>query len=362
MIFGTTEAEAAVMSSHDVVVKCEAWVADRVVERDLPLTACGVGVDSSRFVRRQARMTFREPYSGSQSALAKVLARPGCELRVWRGVRLGASKFWWPIHWGMAYAPEVNAATGTLTLDSPDRGIRIARNRFRSPRASRAGFTVAEQIQLLLGESVYRAGFEDLSGDNTAVPNVTWERDRAETITSLARSIGCEFFMSPNGPGVLRPIPRLMQRAPYTFRAGVTLESLNTVTDWSSVFNIIEVESARTDLPPLRGTWEDDDPTSPTYTGLAGMGPNPGFYASPLFTTAGQCANAARAIGARQQGARVSVDFTSLVHPGLEAGDRSDIAATSGTHRLVLDSFELDAFAPTMSGSGRTKIAVEELS
>lgn len=365
MIFGTAAAERAILSSHEVAVRCEAWRGGRPVGKDLPLLSdAKVSVDSSRFVRRQASLSFQEPYSGARGALGSLLALPGMELRVWRGVRLGQQVFWWPVHWGMVREPNVDDRTRTIAIQSPDRAQRVADNRFTSPRPSRVGFTVAQQIRELVQESIYRVRFVDASGDSTAVPAVTWERDRSQAISDLARSIGCETFHAPDGTWVLRRVSRLRQPASWTVRHGVNLASLSTVTDWSAVHNIVIALGERTDLPPLRGEARDDDPMSPTYVGLAGMGPNPAWLPdsmTSLFTTNAQCVTAAQAALARAVGARTSVDFDGLVHPGLEAGDRIDVRAKSDVHRLVLDSFDLSPFGPLLTGGGRTKVDVEEL-
>lgn len=356
MIFGSAAAEQAIASSHTALVKAEAWAAGRKVD-DLPIVkGSRISVDASRFVRRQGSLVFQEQYSGARSALAALLSRPGMEVRCWRGVQLGEGSYFWPVHWGMVSEPSVEERTRTISISSPDRAQRIVDNRFLSPRSSRAGFTVAQQIQQLIGESIYRVGFEDQSGDATAVPPMVWERDRAAAITDMARSIGCEFFMSPAGQGVLRPIPKLTSVPSWSVRSGVNLTSQSATTDWSEVYNIIVAESARSDLPPMRGVAQDNDPASPTYVGITGRGPNPGWWSSSMLTSAAQCLVAAEGILARTKGARTSVQFEGLVHPGIEASDRIDVQRD----RLVLDNFEIDLFGATLGGNGRTKVDVVE--
>lgn len=358
MIFGSAAAEQALTSSHTALVKAEAWAAGRKVD-DLPMVkGSRIGVDASRFVRRQGTLVFQEQYSGTRSALASLLNRPGMEVRVWRGVQLGVGSYFWPVHWGVVSAPSADDKTRTISIASPDRAQRVADSRFLSPRASRAGFTIAQQIQQLVGECIYRVGFSDESQDATAVPPTVWERDRAGAITDMARSIGCEFFMSPAGHAVLRRIPLLTKAPSWAVRSGVNLTSRTSTTDWSEVYNIIIAESSRSDLPPLRGMAQDNDPTSPTYIGITGRGPNPGWWSSAMLTTAGQCTVAAEGILARTKGARTSVQFNGLVHPGIEASDRVDVQR----NRIVLDDFEIDPFAATLGGKGRSKVDVEGVS
>jgi hypothetical protein len=69
--------------------------------------------------------------------------------------------------------------------------------------------------------------------------------------------------------------------------------------------------------------------------------------------TSGQCVVAARGLRYRSQGARVSLAYSALTHPGVESGDRHNVIVDGVTHRVLVDSFSLDLFAATMTGQAR---------
>lgn len=359
MLRGSEALETSLSGSYHAAVKCEAWIAGRRVASDLPLVSGSITGDRDNFVRRTMSMSFAEDAHSSAEALAETLARPGCEVRVWRGAHAGGSVEYIPVHWGLAESPKWEWRARAVSLTSPDLAMRVAMDRFTRPRRSTPGMTVPQQITALVRESLPRVLVVDESGSGVAVPNVVWERDRNVTITELAASIGCESFFRPDGAWVIRPAPSLLGVASHRVRESVSLVDAGVATDWPNVRNHIVVTSERSDGAALRGESIDMDPDSPTYVS-GPFGRRAGFYSSSLFTTSAQCTMAAHALRARMQGAQVTVDYTALVHPGVEAGDRHDVTVDGVTHRIVLDSFAFDVFAGTMTGSGRSLRAVPE--
>lgn len=353
MLRGSAEFEAAVAGSHEGVVKAEAWLAGRRIASDLPLVSGSVGGGSDVFVRRSASLTFVDDAASGAQSLARVLAQPGCQVRVWRGVRTVSGPLLLPVHWGIAENPSWSWRDRTITLTSPDLGMRVALDRFTKPRRSTRGFTVAQQIASLVRESLGpTVRFVDESQDATAVSDVVWDRDRNDAISKLAASIGCETFWRPDGAWVLRRVSSVIGLAMHRVLQGVSLVDASVETDWSSVRNHWVATAERADGTALFGEDFDNDPTSPTYV-FGPMGRRTGFYASSLFTTSAQCVGAARAFRYRSQGARVSLSYTGLAHPGVEAGDRHDVVVDGTTHRAIVDSFSLDLFSATMTGAAR---------
>lgn len=357
MLRGSAAFESAITGSHAGAVRCEAWLAGRRVEADLPLVGATVSGDSGNFVRRSTSLTFKEDLSTGREALSKILARPGCDVRVWRGVRLGSSTTWLPVHYGVAENPTLAWQGRQVSLTSPDLAQRVAFDRFTKPRRSSKGMTVPQQISALVRETLPTIRFVDESGDFTAVSDVVWDRDRNDAISQLAASIGCETFMRPDGAWLLRRVSSVVGVATHRVRENVSLGDASVETDWSAVRNHWVVMSDRGDGVSLFGEAFDADPASPTYV-FGPMRRRTGFYASSLFTTSAQCAATARALLAKSQGARVTVDYKALAHPGVEAGDRHDVTFDGTQHRLVLDSYSFDVFGATMTGNGRTAKAV----
>ena len=359
MLRGSAALEQALAGSHAGVVKCEAWLAGRRIAADLPLLDdASVSGDSGNFVRRTASLNFVEELSTGAEALAKTLARPGAEVRVWRGANIGGIDRLIPVHWGLAENPKWDWPSRHVSLSSPDLAMRVSFDRFPRPQRSSKGFTVAQQIGALVKETLPGVRFVDESADFTAVSDVVWEKDRNDAITKLATAIGCETFFRPDGAWVLRHVSPVVGLAAHRVRESVNLADASVETDWTGVRNHIVAYSDRADGVAYSGESIDNDPTSPTYV----FGPlrrRTGYYASSLFTTNAQCANTAAALRSRMQGARVSVAYTALAHPGVEAGDRHDVIVDGTTHRLVLDSFSYNVFGATMQGSGRSAQALE---
>ena len=360
MLRGSNEFEAAVVGSYSATVKAEAWLNGRRIASDLPLSSGSVSGSWSQFVRRTASLEFADEYAASADALSRTLSIPGCEVRVWSGITVAGRDWWLPVHWGLAESPNINWRGRSVALNSPDRAMRIAYDRFPKPRSSSAGLTVAQQIAVLVRETLGPSvRFVDESGDNTAVTNVVWDRDRNDAITKLAASIGCETFWRPDGAWVLRRISGVVGLPALRVRSGVNLADATRETDWSSVRNHWVAISDRADGTALFGESFDDDPASPTYV-EGPFGRRTAFYSSSLFTTNAQCVSTARAFRYRAQGARVSADYTTKVHPGVEAGDRHNLTIDGQTYRLVLDSFSFDLFSASMSARGRSAYAIPE--
>ena len=126
MLRGEPAFEAALAGSHNAVVRCEAYIAGRRVASDVPLVDGTVTADSDSFVRRTANLVFVEDTTSAAEALGKTLARPGCEIRVWRGVRIGNATRVLPIHWGRVQRPRWEWPNRRITLTSPDLAIKVA--------------------------------------------------------------------------------------------------------------------------------------------------------------------------------------------------------------------------------------------
>jgi len=362
MIHGTDAFEAAIRGSHTLAVRCEAWIAGRRVTKDLPLREdATINVDSSRFVRRTAQLSFVEDTASSADSLRSVLSRPGCELRLWRGIQWasGGTEYL-PIHWGIVDKVSGAWPAKTLTVDCPDLAQKVAYDRFAGPRQSGAGFTVNQQIQQLVSESIPRLRYVDTTGNATVVRPVVWTRDRNAAVDKLAVSIGAESFASPDGRWLTRQVQTLLGIPMLRVREGKALISAADDTDWSQVRNDIIVTCERADGTKLLGRSTDNDPMSATWVD-GPMGRRTGFYPTSLPTTAPQCVTIAAALRARQAGARVSISYETFLHPGIEAGDRHDVTHDGVTARVVADSFELPVFGASMRVQGRMQVVPEGL-
>ena len=258
--------------------------------RTFPLSAGSVSGSWSQFVRRTASLEFADEYAASADALSRTLSIPGCEVRVWSGITVAGRDWWLPVHWGLAESPNINWRGRSVALNSPDRAMRIAYDRFPKPRSSSAGFTVAQQIAALVRET---SGSERPSlwmSPATTLPSRTWCGTGTETtpLRSSRRRSGVRRSGGRMGRGCFGGSRALWACRRCVSASGVNLADATRETDWSSVRNHWVAISDRADGTALFGESFDDDPASPTYV-EGPFGRRTAFYSSSLFTTNAQC-------------------------------------------------------------------------
>lgn len=340
MIQGSAALEEALRSGHQPSVTAEVWQSNRRVG-PLEVSDGRVTQSGSQFQRRSGSVTVRP----TTEAL-EWLAQPGACVRVWRGVQgLGKGI---PVLWGPARAPKRSLWSAELEVSVEDLSRRVLRDKFPSPRQTTPGTTIAAQILLLWRESVPWCGWDDDTMDATAVPAITWDSDRAQAITDLSASIGCESWMRPDGTVMLRRLTSLLTRTVHTVQQRVNLSSQALSHDWDATFNHVVVRSDSTDSR-VTGQWADFD--SPT--GITQCGRNLLAVSSAAVTTDAQAKVMAQTLVLRSQGARVSGEWTSVLHPGVEVGDVHQVTSDLGQHRFVLDGVSWDLHGAGMDVQGR---------
>ncbi len=342
---------SAVAGSHVAVVKATAYPPSASPVEAL-LADGRVRVDTSSAVRRELSATVVGAIVAGRTltdaaTLYDVLDTFGGELAVWRGIVYpnGREELCPVGRFRIDTVEDSLAVDGAVAVTGPDRMAAVVDDRFLSPRTSSGGLRSGDQLRRLLTESVPTASVIDESGATALVrAGVVWERERWDAVNDLATSIGCEVYADPAGDFRVRPVRSLAAPADWLVAAGPrgNLVDGKRSQTRQGVRNVIRAESSAADgTAPVFAVVGDNDPTSPTRVG-GPFGRVPGFYASPLLTTAAQCTDAARGILVRQLGARGSLSLDAVVNPALEGGDRIDAYLPDGTlERHVADSFEV---------------------
>ena len=209
MLRGTNELEKILARSHAPVITCEAVSYTGGYLGDLPLVGGSVSMSRTSQVRRTASLVFKDT-----PRVREITTTPGAQVRVAVGAVVGRTPQTIPVHWGLLGEPKKTWRSGKVEVSSPDLFQLLARDSFERPRQSPAGFTVAQAIQQLVGESMPSGiGFEDQSGIGVVCARVTWDESRPQAVTELASAIGCEVFLRPDGVVVLR-VARRQPRVP----------------------------------------------------------------------------------------------------------------------------------------------------
>lgn len=343
---------AMLEQSYRLKVRLELTYNGTVLERDVPIVDGGV-TGSRDAVRRTFDCTVTEDNPAARRALWEMLTKPGMELKPYRGViHLDGSIDEAPLGVFLVRTPKVST-TGEISLSGcPDLMQRVIDARFESPRSSRSGFTLAQQIQSLLGEAVQRLSFRSDLPDARQVPGAVWERDRLEAVQQVAIAAGGEVWVDPKGRFVLGRPPTFADKARWKFHTqGGAISTASAEVDWSSAYNIVVASGERTDgTPQVSATVRDVNPSSVTYWQGA-MGPKPRFYASPFLMTKAQAEAAATTLLYRSIGARKSLTLETVANPWIDVADRVDVTLVDeGIHeRHIVDSFRLPLFSAAMS-------------
>lgn len=349
MIRGTAALEEALRASHQPEVTAEVWQSNRRIGT-LEIAAEGsVKQAGDQFQIRSGTIVVRPT-----DETKEWLKTPGACVRVWRGIKgIGRGI---PVLWGPARAPKSSSWSASLEVSVEDLSRRVVKDEFPSPRKTLLGATTPQMIQVFWRESVPWATWDDNTLDGTAIPDLTFESDRSQAITELEASIGARSWMRPDGSVVLRRTPTAFAAVDLNIRERVNLSSDSVTSDWDSVYNHCIVRSDNTDNP-VTGEYADWD----SSTGISQIGRSVLRVTTGAVTTNAQADTMAQTLVIRSQGARVSGEWTSVIHPGVEVNDVHYVRSQLGSHRFIVDSADWDLFGAGMSLTGRIPSLADNL-
>lgn len=363
MLRGSEAFEAALVDHHQLVTTCTALVGALRHPAELPIVDGSITNDSgtsATFVRRKGTLTLRENNPAARTALADLLETPGIELRITSGVRLlnGVIEDL-PVIAGPVESVDSSWPDGQITVQVADQGVRPAYANFLTPRISPKGYTITRAIRSLIGESLplglSPTAWHDTRFDGSILPSLAWDWSRVDAIAQMAMSIGAEVFPEPDGIGwTIRHLQTLSNMPVWNAQEGTTLLSLDRSASQSKIRNAFRVESNRPDSSgSYAGSYTDKDPQSPT-SARGPLGLRSAKWETSVLLSNAQCAEAARSLVARWQGARLDLSITNLAHPGLETGEVIQVTQDDRAYRVILDSYTLDLFSGVMQCKARS--------
>ncbi len=346
------EFAAAVVSGHQgVIVRAEAWLGDQML-CELPIIAGTVTADGRRAQLRSCSLTVT---AGDTTLLESwaALSTIGVEVRVWRGLRLGARDELVPL--GVFVLDEAprdgdDETMRSIAVEMTDRSVRISRAKREDPYVVAAdtniatalsaflldrwedcpiGFIAAEFTQTVGAQAVFEAG-------ESSDP---WVEAR-----SLAKDVGLDLYFDAAGVARLRALNDPETAAPvWTYDdsdESVVLsvsERVSSTDTYSGV--IVSGEGSSVDTPVRASAW-DTDPLSPTYY-LGAFGRKPRFYSSSLLTTEEMCQTAADGMLPKYKGKTTQMGWTQVTNPALEPFDVVLLRKTPRTYMFDVVSIPL---------------------
>lgn len=300
----------------------------------LLVTGGTLTVDEASKTRRSVVLGVADDLTVDQ--VADLMSPTDTDLRLWAGVRhTEGDEELVPV--GVFRVSEVSkpSARGPLEVRAKDHSGMLADARFVTPWLTPQGAGVVTQMAAMV-QDVLPVPCLDLTGSARTLSQATWEKDRWDTIESLASSIGADPLFDPSGRFVIRPVPVLHAGASvwtidsYTPKAVM----LDVAVTWSTsrLYNAVVATSSNADTPVSAVAYQ----TSGRYRWRPRTANSPGFqrpryYASPALSTVDQCLGAAQAILSRSLAASKTLALTCAPNPALDVGDQVDVLLPDGT-------------------------------
>lgn len=324
---GLDEAYRGILGTpHRVISRVEVWSEGVRID---PYGTAGVRIASgsvtatltSRVARTLSITVDRELMPQTPSGL---LAPFGNYLKVYSGVRSGASAYEWIVFYGRITDTTVDNS-GTVSVSAADLANDLQDDYFGSPYQSGAGVSLATQFRTLVNQSVPGASFGVFDPAADALcPKLTWNTDRAAACDDLANAGNMFWYPLSDGEFVMRQVAWTSDDpALLTLSDGPGGSMLSWSWGWSrnNVWNQWTVTGERAGAStPVYAVIQDQDPSSPTFAG--GKFGRKGQYANvQSLSSQGQALSLAKAY--LRQSKALTETWTAQLVPdaALELGD-----------------------------------------
>ncbi|UFU03430.1 DUF5047 domain-containing protein [Ruania suaedae] len=364
----------AIQSPHEIVIRADVDKGGVRLYSDLPVVGGSVSVDSNRITRRECDLLvaprLRDGVYGDRPSLPESPGAPlghyGQEITLRHGlVYPNGVTEWVPIG-----VYRIDAVDGSLLdqsgvqITGRSREAWIADHRFPFPRTV-SGPSAQQLIADLIHETDPAFVVVPSATQDRRIRRTTFDEDRWDAITQIARSIGAVVYADAAGRFVIRDAPTLDSPPVWKVASGGVLISADQSSSRDRVYNrvVCRGENPASGARPVSGQARDTDPTSPTRYGSPSEGAYGRvikFMSIPTITTSLQARSAAAAELARSTGAASSVDIGAVPNIALEALDVIDLwtdpSDVNTIRRHVVDSFSFDLAAGGDFGMGTRDI------
>jgi hypothetical protein len=316
--------DQALRVGHEIVTTVEVWKSG--VRQTLPdgstslkVIDGSVTVDEASKVRRSVTLHVANPEL-MPVTLTDTLAPPLVDLKVFMGVRYteGDTEL---VPVGVFRVDDIGQpqwlAAGQITAS--DYSQVLANDRFTS-WATPAGSLVTDEIVRMVADSISGLTVVNLTGSGALTTAASWEHERWDAITTLAKGIGAEVFFDAVGRLIIRPFPQVTSSsvAAWTVDAGTAtavMTDVSTVMSTKNVYNAVIATSSAQGVTATGAAYQSSGPFAwPAWRKKR-------FYSSPVLTTSEQCQSAAQAILARSVFFSRQISLQSVPNPALDCGD-----------------------------------------
>lgn len=318
---------------------------------DLPVLDGEVTVDATSRIRRTLSLTVPP-----QAALWDALDTPGGEIGVTQTIRFTNHQHI-TVPLGTFIVDQARLGYGpgdSITMECPDRWLKVQRNKFGLERASVASNAAWVEVRRLVEDCWSDAypfpGWVQLDQTATAkVGALLWDDgDREAAVLSITDANGLEVFFDATGQAVLRKVPTLTDRSAsvWTVNAGQNgvMLAADRTRDRSEVRNAVIVTTSATDVtfnPVEVKNSTIGDPLN--VTGPLGYVPD--YYSSPLIRNSQQARTAGLARLSVTLGTAKQLEMDASGNPALDARDvlrvnlpRTDLREARQSELHIIDS------------------------
>ena len=201
----------------------------------------------------------------------------------------------------------------------------------------------------------------------TATAGLTWERDRGQFISDIARDGSLDAAFDGAGVFVVRtePIIEPTTAIVATFKSGPSANIITATRErpFDRLYNTVVVIPVDETQTWPRQVVTLSDPNHPRYSGKIGVVPY--FYASPTLSTASAAMSAAITILQRVLGTTETVRLGAIGSPALEVGDavvvvKSATQTDPGFSAIhLIDGYTLDLVSGAMELDTRSSSIAE---
>jgi hypothetical protein len=333
-------------TSHVMVARADAYYGGQLVRADLPISGGSVTVDRGSKTRRKLSLTIADPaYLPWKES--DPLAPYGQQLVVSRGIRYShGAEEWVPLGTFRIDNPSGDTYFGPVTVAGTSMESAIIDDKFQVPVTTRGMGGCVDAMTTLIRQTLPNAVVTNLTSGNRnpAVAVATWDAgaDRWDAVTQIARAMSAEIYVDAQGRFVITDLPNIETGSVAWDIAdgeGGTLISSARSLSRTAVCNAVVAsgENAASGSAPVSAVARDTSPTSPTRWG-GPFGKVTKFISSSLWTTSGDCQNAANFELFDAIAPNVETSIDALPNPALEGSDIIRLTNAGRKERFLLQS------------------------